>query len=138
MIKLGELRRLNPRQVWADEARDFTPWLAENLPRLSEVLGMDLELTDREAAVGDFSCDLLAKDLGTGHIVIIENQFGPTNHDHLGKLLTYAAGLEAEAIVWVADKVRDEHRQVLEWLNRHTDASIKFFALAIGVNAIRS
>lgn len=133
MVKLGELKRLNPRQVWADEARDFTPWLAENLPRLAEVLGLDLELTVREAGVGDFSCDLLTKDVGTGRIVIIENQFGPTNHDHLGKLLTYAAGLEAEAIVWVAEKIRDEHRQTLEWLNRHTDAAIRFFALAIEV-----
>lgn len=133
MIKLGDLKRLNPRQVWADEARDFTPWLTENLPRLSEVLGMDLEMTRREAAVGDFCCDLLARDLGTGHIVIIENQFGSTNHDHLGKLLTYAAGLEAEAIVWVAEKIREEHRQTLEWLNRHTDAAIRFFAVTVEV-----
>ncbi len=138
MIKLGELKRLNPRQVWGDEAQDFTPWLAENLPRLGEVLGLDLELTRREAAVGDFSCDLLARDVGTGHIVIIENQFGSTNHDHLGKLLTYAAGLEAEAIVWVAEKIREEHRQTLEWLNRHTDAAIRFFALAIEVLQIES
>ncbi len=136
MIKLGELKWLGPRQVWPDEARDFTPWLAENLSRLSDVLGMDLELTSREAAVGDFSCDLLARDLGTGHIVIIENQFGSTNHDHLGKLLTYAAGLEAEAIVWVAEKVREEHRQTLEWLNRHTDAAIRFFAIVVEVMQI--
>lgn len=97
MIKLGELKRVDPRQVWADEARDVTPWFASNLSRLGAALGMDLELTSREAPVGDFCCDLLARDLGTGRIVIIENQFGSTNHDHLGKILTYAAGLEAEA-----------------------------------------
>src|SRR5436190_1664825 len=79
MNKLGELKHVNPREVWPDEARDFTPWLAENLTGLGETLGMDLELTSREAPVGDFCCDLLACDLGTGRIVIIENQFGATN-----------------------------------------------------------
>jgi hypothetical protein len=132
-MTLGELKRLNTKEVWADEARDFTPWLAENLGRLGEVLSLDLELTGREAAVGDFSCDLLARDVGTKRIVIIENQFGPTSHDHLGKILTYAAGLDAEAIIWVAEKIRDEHRQTLEWLNRHTDKQIGFFGVVVEV-----
>jgi Domain of unknown function (DUF4268) len=117
--------------MWADEARDFTPWLSQNIGRLGETLGMDLELTAREASVGEFSCDLLARDLSTGRVVIIENQFGTTNHDHLGKIITYAAGLEAEAVVWVAEKVREEHRQALEWLNRHSDSAIRFFAVTI-------
>jgi hypothetical protein len=133
VIKLGDLKRIEPRQVWADEARDFTPWMGQHLARLGEALGMDLELTSREAPVGDFCCDLLARDLGTGRIVIVENQFGSTNHDHLGKIPTYAAGLEAEAVVWVAEKVREEHRQTLEWLNRHTDAAIRFFAVIVEV-----
>lgn len=114
MIKLGELKRVDPRQVWADEARDFTPWLAQNLTRLSEALSMDLELTTREAPVGDFRCDLLARDIGSNRIVIIESQFGFTDHDHLGKILTYAAGLDAEAVIWVAEKMREEHRETLE------------------------
>src|SRR6266516_63151 len=107
--------------------------MAQNLTRLGETLGMDLELTSREAAVGDFCCDLLARDLATHRIVIIENQFGATNHAHLGKILTYAAGLEAEAVVWVAEKIREEHRQTLEWLNRHTDAAIRFFGVTVEI-----
>ncbi|MGA2150380.1 MAG: DUF4268 domain-containing protein, partial [Bryobacteraceae bacterium] len=135
VITLGELKRVDPRSVWTDEARDFTPWLSENLGRLGEALSMELELKTREAPVGDFSCDLLARDLGTGRIVIIENQFGSTNHDHLGKIITYAAGLDAEAVVWIAEKIRDEHRQALEWLNRHSDA-VRYFGVMIEVMQI--
>ncbi len=138
MIPLSDLKHLNLRGIWSDEARDFTPWLGENLGRLGEALGMELELTTREAPVGDFSCDLLARDLGNGRIAIIENQFGATNHDHLGKILTYAAGLEAEAVIWVAEKIREEHRQTLEWLNRHTDKAIRFFGVTVEVLQIET
>jgi hypothetical protein len=94
---------------------------------------MDLELKDTEAGVGDFSLDLLATDLGSGHTVIIENQLTQTDHDHLGKLLTYAAGFSASTVVWVAEVVRDEHRQALVWLNQRTDEDTQFFAVAIEV-----
>lgn len=97
---------------------------------------MDLEVAAREADVGDFSLDLLAKDLGTGRHVVIENQFGATNHDHLGKLITYAAGIDAAAIIWCTEAVRDEHRQALEWLNRRTNAEIHFFAVVVEVMRI--
>jgi hypothetical protein len=83
--------------------------------------------------VGDFSLDLLAKDLGSGRPVVIENQFGATNHDHLGKIITYAAGVDARAVIWLMESVRDEHRQALEWLNQRTDGEVLFFAVKIEV-----
>jgi len=129
----GELKVLKPRVAWPNEARDFTPWLAHHITNLGLVLDMQLELTATETRVGDFCLDILAKDLNSDRQVIIENQFGPTNHDHLGKLLTYAAGIDATAVVWVAEEIREEHREALEWLNRRTDADTHFFAVVVEV-----
>jgi hypothetical protein len=133
MTGFGNIRRVAIRDVWPSESQDFTPWLAENLEKLGEVLGLDLEMIEREASVGNFSLDILAKDLSTGHNAIIENQFGDTDHDHLGKMLTYAAGFDAATIIWISENVRDEHRQTIEWLNQRTDTATQFFAIEIEV-----
>ena len=123
----------NLRSQWPDEATDFTPWLAqdENLELLGEALGMELEFEAKEAQVGSFRADIVCVEVSTSKHVLIENQLTPTDHDHLGKLLTYAAGFEADTIVWIAECFKDEHRAALDRLNRITNDGIKFFGLEI-------
>ena len=135
---LGKLARVDPRTAWNHEALDFTPWLVEHIDLLGEVLGLELEVIDREHAVGDFSVDVLARDLGRDKIVVIENQLEQTDHTHLGQLITYAAGLEASVIVWVSREVREEHRQALDWLNRGDGASTEYFGVVVELLQIDS
>lgn len=130
-VQLGKLEHVDPRKLWEKEAGDFTPWLANHLGLLGEALGLDLELIQTEKSVGAFSCDIQAHDTGRDRPVIIENQLEPTDHRHLGQLITYASGLDAAVIIWISPEVREEHREALDWLNRHTDERIEFFGVAL-------
>lgn len=131
--QLGRLKKVDLRDVWFKEAGDFTPWLAleENLSLIGETIGLDLELEAQEKNVGPFRADLLCKDTATDSWVLIENQLERTDHTHLGQLLTYAAGLNAVTIVWVAARFAEDHRAVLDWLNEATGSNINFFGLEI-------
>jgi hypothetical protein len=130
---LGKLIKIELRDVWLSESTDFTPWLArdENLLTLGETLGLELELEAQERAVGPFRADILCKDIGTNAWVLIENQLERTDHTHLGQLLTYASGLEAVTIVWIAARFTEEHRSTLDWLNRITDETFRFFGVEV-------
>lgn len=126
---LGKLLKIDLRKAWVHEAYDFTSWLAleENLTLLSEEIGVDIKFIQTEAGVGSFSVDILAEEENTGKKIIIENQLESTNHDHLGKVITYAAGYEAGIIIWIVSEVREEHRRAIDWLNEHTDENTNFF-----------
>ncbi len=132
-MKLGKLEKVDLREYWKHEALDFTRWLAEsrNLDELGDEIGLDIELIQTEAGVGRFSADILAQEETTGRKIVIENQLEATDHSHLGQILTYAAGIEAEYIVWIVKEVRDEHRQAIDWLNEHTDEKLNFFLVRI-------
>jgi len=134
-MKLGKLEKVDLRNVWKHEALDFTNWLAqpENLSLLSNEIGIDISLIQTEASVGKFSVDILAEEEQTGRKIVIENQLETTDHDHLGKIITYASGFDAEIIVWIVREVRDEHKQAVDWLNEHTDEKINFFVIKMEV-----
>lgn len=132
-MKLGKLKKIDLRDHWRHEALDFTRWLSEkeNLDELGDEIGLDIELIQTEASVGRFSADILAQEEATGRKIVIENQLETTDHSHLGQILTYAAGIEAEYIVWIVKDVRDEHKQAVDWLNEHTDEKVNFFLVRI-------
>ena len=132
MNKLGRFIEVPLREQWKNEAIDFTNWLSEkeNLDLLGDAIGISLEMEQREAAVGNYYIDILAKD-ENGDYVIIENQLEATDHSHLGQIITYASGKNAKTIVWIAKKFRDEFKKAIEWLNEYTDDEINFFAIEI-------
>jgi hypothetical protein len=130
---LGRLVRRDAREVWAHEAHQFMPWLMQHIDQLNEAIGFEIELVAREERVGPFAVDLYGKEVQTGHPAIIENQLEPSDHSHLGQLLTYAAGLKAGVIVWVTPKFRDEHRAALNWLNEISPQDVNFFGIEIEI-----
>jgi len=137
VTNLGRLVRIDAREVWKHEALSFTPWLRDNIGLLGEALGLDLEVA-AEVSVGAFSVDLAGKDLASGRPLVVENQLEQTDHSHLGQVLTYSAGLDAAIVVWIAPHFRDEHRQVLDWLNAHTLEGLDFFGVELELLQVRA
>ena len=131
--KFGQLNDIDLREAWPNEANNFTPWLAENLPHLAEAIGIPLELEGTEIAVEGYSADILATYPADGSRVIIENQLESTDHTHLGQIMTYLAGLEAKTVVWIARDFRGPHLSAIRWLNTHTTDDFAFFAVKLRV-----
>lgn len=139
MINLGTLKEITDlRSVWPHEALNFTPWVAENVDLLADAVGLDITVDETESSVGDFNVDIYASETGTDRKIIIENQLEDTDHDHLGKLITYASGKGADVVIWVVKHAREEHKAAIEWLNNHTDDKIGFFLYEIKLFQIGS
>lgn len=131
-MELGTLKEITDlRSIWAHEALNFTPWVAENIDLLADAVGIDITVDETESDVGDFNVDIYASETGTDRKIIIENQLEDTDHDHLGKLITYASGKGANIIIWIVKHAREEHKAAIEWLNNHTDDKIGFFLCEI-------
>ena len=135
MTQLGKLQKVDLRSVWKHEATDFSAWLVqpENLDVLAEQLGIEIEPIGTEVSVGRFKIDILAKEPNTNEQIIIENQLKLTNHDHLGKVITYAAGIDARYLIWIVKDVLPEYLKAIEWLNEHLDDEIRCFLIRIEV-----
>ena len=132
-MKLGKLQEVDVRKVWQHEQYDFSNWLAhtDNIQELSDTLNLSLADIQTETFVGNYRCDILCKDELTGKTVLIENQLETTNHDHLGKIITYSSGLDASVVVWIVTSAREEHASAIEWLNKHTDDDLSFFLVEV-------
>lgn len=132
-MNIGHLKEVNVRDLWKHEQYDFSKWLSKpsNIEYLNDILGLTLVDVDEEVYVGPYRCDLVAKDETSGIVVIIENQLESTNHDHLGKIITYASGLDAKFVVWIVKEAKEEHRAAVEWLNNNTRSDINFFLIEI-------
>jgi len=129
-MKIGKLEKVSLREIWKDEARDFLPWLEENIEYLNDSLDISLSVIEREKSVGTFAADILAEDRD-GNKVIIECQLEKTDHDHLGKILTYLTNLEAKTAIWICSDPRPEHIKAVTWLNEVTPADVSFYLVKI-------
>lgn len=133
MANIGKLTEVDVRELWKHEQYDFSNWLAkeENLEHLNDIIGLTLTDVDKEVYVGPYRCDIVAKDETSGITVIVENQLEGTNHDHLGKIITYASGLNAKVMIWIVKEAKEEHRAAIEWLNNNTNNDVNFFLIEI-------
>lgn len=132
-MELGRLDEIDVRKVWGHEQYDFSKWLSleENIKLLGDTLSLSLTDIETEKFVGSYRCDILCKDELTEKTVLIENQLESTNHDHLGKIITYASGLDASVVIWIVASVRDEHASAIEWLNKNTTDDLSFFLIEV-------
>lgn len=128
-MAIGRIERVPLREVWKKEAKDFTSWLFENIEILGEELDMDLTAEEKEKSIGSFSADIVADD-GSGQKVLIENQLEKTDHDHLGKILTYVSNLDAKTAIWISSDPRPEHETAIDWLNE-TASGTRFYLIKI-------
>ena len=132
-MKFGELKDVTLREVWEHEAHDFTPWLFANMERLSKAIGLSMEPEGTEVAVEQFSADIVARNPADGSLVLIENQLEGSDHTHLGQILTYLAGMQAQTVIWIARDFDESHRSAIRWLNDHTVEPFAFFAVRVRI-----
>ena len=132
-MEIGKLIEIDIRNLWKHEQYDFSEWLSknENIEHLNDILGLTLTDVSKEVYVGSYRCDLVALDESTGIKVIIENQLESSNHDHLGKIITYASGLNAQVVVWIVTHAKEEHKSAIEWLNNNTNGDVNFFLIQL-------
>lgn len=136
MADLGNLEKLDElgvRRIWPREDQDFSPWLTENIDFLNKALNISIEITQAEAPVGNFRLDLEGMDSVSQRPVVIENQFGRSDHAHLGQLITYASGREAGINIWIANEFQLPHRNAIEWLNKISPPELSFYAIELEV-----
>ncbi len=134
-MSIGKLESVPLRELWKYEERDFSAWLEDNIETLSGVVDASLSAVERGKTAGSFQVDLVAED-GDGNLVIIENQLEKTDHDHLGKVLTYLTNLEAKTAIWITSKPRPEHIRAVAWLNESTPADIAFYLISLAAYRI--
>ena len=132
-MEIGKLKEVELRNLWKHEQYDFSEWLSQNknIELLNDILGLTLTDMSKEVYVGSYRCDLVAVDESSGIKVIIENQLESSNHEHLGKIITYASGLDAQVVVWIVKNAKEEHRSAIEWLNNNTNSDINFFLIEL-------
>ena len=132
-MNIGKLKEVDIRNLWKHEQYDFSEWLSrdENIEELNDILGLTLTDVSKEVYVGSYRCDLVAIDESTGIKVIIENQLEFSNHDHLGKIITYTSGLNAQVVVWIVTHAKEEHKSAIEWLNNNTNGDVNFFLIEL-------